>query len=189
MQMALIIIGGYVVASSPPVYALILRLAAVPKTPKSAVVLVAAFSMLTSLISWGFSLVISGILVRVIVRNVPRVDYRAISAAGYLGTGTVWALGLSSSAALLMATPASIPATLFKISGVIPLRETIYSWPSLATAAISHCGFDDPGFTSPCRRALPRRRSRLASPRVSRCRKPSDATPRGSGWNTRHYFR
>jgi short-chain fatty acids transporter len=136
MQMALIIIGGYVVASSPPVYALILRLAAAPKTPKSAVVLVAVFSMLTSLLSWGFSLVISGILVRVIVRKVPRVDYRALGAAGYLGTGTVWALGLSSSAALLMATPASIPATLFKISGAIPLRQTIYSWPSMTTAAI-----------------------------------------------------
>jgi short-chain fatty acids transporter len=64
------------------------------------------------------------------------VDYRAIGAAGYLGLGTVWALGFSSSPALLMATPASIPAALFKISGVIPLAATIYSWQSLATAAI-----------------------------------------------------
>src|SRR5205814_8218571 len=81
-------------------------------------------------------LVISGILVRAVVRNVPRVDYRAIGAAGYLGLGTVWALGLSSSPALLMATQASIPAALFKISGVIPLSQTIYSWPSLTTVAI-----------------------------------------------------
>lgn len=136
MQMALIIVGGYVVASSPPVHALILWLARVPRTPRSAVVLVALFSMLTSLISWGFSLVISGILVRAIVRNVPRVDYRAIGAAGYLGLGTVWALGLSSSPALLMATQGSIPAALFKISGVIQLSQTIYSWASLATVAI-----------------------------------------------------
>ncbi len=136
MQMALIIIGGYVVASSPPVHALILRLAKIPRTPRQAVVLVALFSMLTSLISWGFSLVISGLLVRAVVRNVPRVDYRAIGAAGYLGLGTVWALGFSSSPALLMATPASIPAALLKISGVIPLAATIYSWQSLATAAI-----------------------------------------------------
>src|SRR4051812_4814337 len=136
MQMTLIIIGGYVVASSPPVHALILWLARVPRTPKGAVGLVALFSMLTALFSWGFALVISGILVRAVVRNVPRVDYRAIGAAGYLGLGTVWALGLSSSAALLMATQASIPATLFKISGVIPLSQTIYSWPSMATVAI-----------------------------------------------------
>jgi short-chain fatty acids transporter len=136
MQMAIIIVGGYVVASSPPVHALILRLARIPRTARGAVVLVALFSMLTSLISWGFSLVISGILVRAIVRNIPRVDYRAIGAAGYLGLGTVWALGLSSSPALLMATQASIPAALFKISGVIPLSQTIYSWPSLLTVVI-----------------------------------------------------
>jgi short-chain fatty acids transporter len=136
IQMALIIIGGYVVASSPPVHGLILALARVPRTPRGAVVLVALFSMLTSLLSWGFSLVISGILVRAIVRNIPRVDYRAIGAAGYLGLGTVWALGLSSSPALLMATQASIPAALFKISGVIPLSQTIYSWPSLLTVVI-----------------------------------------------------
>jgi len=136
MQMAIIIVGGYVVASSPPVHALILRLARIPRTPRGAVVLVALFSMLTSLISWGFSLVISGLLVRAIVRNIPRVDYRAIGAAGYLGLGTVWALGLSSSPALMMATRGSIPAPLFAISGVIPLSQTIYSWPSLLTVAI-----------------------------------------------------
>jgi short-chain fatty acids transporter len=136
MQMAIIIVGGYVVASSPPVHALIVRLARIPQTPRGAVVLVALFSMLTSLLSWGFSLVISGILVRAIVRNIPRVDYRAIGAAGYLGLGTVWALGLSSSPALLMATQASIPAALFKISGVIPLSQTIYSWASLTTVVV-----------------------------------------------------
>ena len=136
MQMAIIIVGGYVVASSRPVHALIVRLARIPKTPRGAVVLVALFSMLTSLLSWGFSLVISGILVRAIVRNVPRVDYRAIGAAGYLGLGTVWALGFSSSPALLMATQASIPAALFKISGVIPLSQTIYSWASITTIVV-----------------------------------------------------
>jgi len=39
-----------------------------------------------------------------IVRNVRGIDYRAVGAAAYLGTGSVWALGLSSSAALVMAT-------------------------------------------------------------------------------------
>jgi short-chain fatty acids transporter len=35
-----------------------------------------------------------------------------------------------------MATPSAIPSALLKISGVIPLRETIYTWQSLATAGI-----------------------------------------------------
>jgi short-chain fatty acids transporter len=136
MQMAMIIIGGYVVAASPPVHRLIRRLAAIPRTPKGAVAFVAFFSMATSLISWGLSLVFSGMLVREIVLRVRGIDYRAIGAAAYLGLGSVWALGLSSSAALMMATPSALPAALREISGVIPLSDTIYTWQSLLTAAI-----------------------------------------------------
>ncbi len=136
MQMAIIIIGGYVVATSPPVHRLIRWLAGIPRTPRAAVAFVAFFSMATAILSWGLSLIFSGVLVREVVRNVRGIDYRAIGAAAYLGTGSVWALGLSSSAALVMATPAAIPTALLKISGVIPLRETIYTWQSLATAGI-----------------------------------------------------
>jgi short-chain fatty acids transporter len=136
MQMAIVIIGGYVVASSPPIYRLIRWLAGMPRTPRGAVAFVAFFSMTTSLMSWGFSLIFSGILVREIVGNLRDIDYRAIGAAAYLGTGSVWALGLSSSAALMMATPSAIAPPLLKISGVIPLSQTIYTWQSLTTAAI-----------------------------------------------------
>ena len=50
--------------------------------------------MLTSLISWGLSLIFSGLLVREMARRVKGMDYRAAGAAGYLGLGAVWALGL-----------------------------------------------------------------------------------------------
>lgn len=136
MQMAMIIIGGYVVATSPPVYRLICRLSQIPRTPRTAIAFVGFFSMVTALISWGLSLIFSGLLVREVVRNREGIDYRAIGAAAYLGTGSVWALGLSSSAALLMATPSSIPPALLKISGVIPLSQTIYTWQSIVTAAV-----------------------------------------------------
>ncbi len=136
MQMALVIIGGFVVASSPPVARLTARLAAVPKTSRGAVAFVAAFAMLSSLISWGLSLIFTGLLVREITRRNERVDYRAIGAAAYLGLGSVWALGLSSSAALLQATKSSIPAALLPITGVIPLRQTIFLWQNLVTAAV-----------------------------------------------------
>jgi short-chain fatty acids transporter len=140
MQMALVIVGGFVVASSPPVARLTRRLAAIPKTPRGAVAFVAAFAMLSSLISWGLSLIFTGLLVREISqrlteRNV-RVDYRALGAAAYLGLGSVWALGLSSSAALLQATKSSIPASLLPITGVIPLTQTIFLWQSMTMAAI-----------------------------------------------------
>lgn len=136
LQMAMVIIGGYVVASSPPVGRVIRGLARIPRTPRSAVALVAFIATTSSLLSWGFSLIFSSLLVREIVKVVRGVDYRAASAAAYLGVCTVWALGLSSSAALMMATQGSIPPAIFTISGRIPLTHTIFTWQSLATAGL-----------------------------------------------------
>jgi short-chain fatty acids transporter len=130
MQMVMIIIGGYVLAATPAVYWVIRRLAGVPKTAKGAIAYVALFSMATSLISWGFSLIFSGLLVRELVQRVKGIDYRAIGAAAYLGLGAVWALGFSSSAALMMATKGSIPPKLYEISGLIPLSQTLVIWPT-----------------------------------------------------------
>ncbi|HEY2093289.1 MAG TPA: TIGR00366 family protein [Thermoanaerobaculia bacterium] len=124
------------VASSPPVAKLTARLASIPKTARGAVAFVAAFAMLSSLISWGLSLIFTGLLVREITRRVERVDYRAIGAAAYLGLGSVWALGLSFSAALLQATKSSIPPALLAITGVIPLTQTIFLWQNLVMAAV-----------------------------------------------------
>ena len=136
MQMVMIIIGGYVVASTPIVYRAIHALAGIPKTPRGAVALVAVLSMLTSLIHWGLSLIISGLFVRELAHRVKGMDYRAAGAAAYLGTGAVWALGISSSAAMLMATKSAMPPSLFSISGLIPLTQTIFLWQSIATTAI-----------------------------------------------------
>jgi short-chain fatty acids transporter len=136
LQMAMVIVGGYVVASSPPVGRVIQGLARIPRTPRSAVALVAFLATTSSLLSWGFSLIFSSLLVRQIVKNVRGVDYRAASAAAYLGVCTVWALGLSSSAALMMATQGSIPPAIFSISGRIPLTHTIFAWQSLTTAGL-----------------------------------------------------
>ena len=91
--------------------------------------------MLASLVSWSFSLIFSGLLAREVAHRVKGADYRAIGAAAYLGVGSVWALGLSSSAALIMASPASLPDSIEKISGVIPLGQTLGLWQSLVIAA------------------------------------------------------
>ncbi|MBI4265116.1 MAG: short-chain fatty acid transporter [Acidobacteria bacterium] len=136
MQMALIIVTGYAVATSPPVHAVIRRMAAVPRDGRSAAAFVALFSMLSSLVSWSFSLIFSGLLAREVAHRVRGADYRALGAAAYLGVGSVWALGLSSSAALIMAAPASLPDAIERISGVIPLSQTIGLWQSLLMAAV-----------------------------------------------------
>ncbi len=133
MQMAMIIIGGYVVASTPAVYWLIRKVASITANPRVAIAWIAFFSMATSLISWGFSLIFSALLVREMSRTIRGMDYRAAGAAGYLGLGAVWALGLSSSAALLMATKGAIPPKLYEISGLIPLTQTLFIWPTFWT--------------------------------------------------------
>jgi short-chain fatty acids transporter len=136
MQMTLIIVTGYAVATARPVFAVICRMAAIPKSGKGAVAFVALFSMLASLLSWSFSLIFSGLLAREVAHRVRGADYRAVGAAAYLGVGSIWALGLSSSAALIMSAPASLPQSIMQISGVIPLGQTLGLWQSLFTAAV-----------------------------------------------------
>jgi short-chain fatty acids transporter len=136
MQMAMIIITGYAVATSAPVYRIICRLAEVPKDGKSAAAFVGLFSMLSSLISWSFSLIFSALLAREVTYRVRGADYRALGAAAYLGLGSIWALGLSSSAALIMAAPASLPQSIQQISGIIPLGQTLGLWQSLLMALV-----------------------------------------------------
>src|SRR5574337_1962881 len=101
MQMAMIIIGGYVVASTPAVYWVIRKVAGITTNPRVAIAWIAFFSMATSLISWGFSLIFSALLVREMSRTIKNMDYRAAGAAGYLGLGAVWALGERHHEALL----------------------------------------------------------------------------------------
>ena len=137
LQMAMVVLTGYVVATSPPVAKLIDRLATVPQTARSAVSFVAFLSLSVSFLNWGLSLVFGGLLARAIARRTDlRVDYRALGAAAFMGLGAVWALGLSSSAAQLQATAASLPPALLKITGVLDFGTTIFTWQSLLMCAI-----------------------------------------------------
>lgn len=136
LQMTMIIIGGYVVASSPPASRVIARLASIPRTPRGAIAFVTFLASMSALLSWGFSLIFSGLLAREVVRKVPGVDYRAMGAGAYVGSVSVAVLGLTSSAAVLVANHDSIPPTLLKISGLIPLTQTIFTWQNIVTVAL-----------------------------------------------------
>ncbi|MEH3041470.1 MAG: TIGR00366 family protein [Sphingomonas paucimobilis] len=137
MQMVFVTIGGYVVATSAPMQRLIDRLALIPKSGRGAIGLIAISTMLSSLLSWGLSLIFGGLLTRALARRTElRMDYRAGGAAAYLGLGATWAMGLSSSSAQLQANPASLPPGLLPITGVIPFSQTIFLWQSMLIAAI-----------------------------------------------------
>jgi short-chain fatty acids transporter len=143
LQMAMIIIGGYAVATSGPIARLITRLARIPKSPRSAVAFVAGVAMLASYLNWAFSLIFAAILAREVARNVPKADYRALGAMAFLGLGTVWAQGLSGSAALQVASASSSPPPVQEVikaaghtSGLIPLSDTIFTWQALVATLI-----------------------------------------------------
>jgi short-chain fatty acids transporter len=144
LQMALVIITGHVLASSRPIRRLIEMLAGVPRRPRDAVAFVAAFAMLSSWVNWGFSLIFSAVLAREVARRVAATDYRALAAASFLGLGSVWAQGLSGSAALQMATPNALQPRIREIvahgnivpGGIIPFRYTIFLWQSLLSVAV-----------------------------------------------------
>src|ERR1700739_520882 len=132
MHMGFVAIGGDVVATSAPAQRLIGWLAGLPRSGTAAVGLVAFVSILASLLNWGLSLILGGLLVvSLAARRELRMDYRAAGAAAYLGLGATWAMGLSSSAAQLQANAPTLPKTLLPITGVIPFAETIFMWQSV----------------------------------------------------------
>ena len=144
LQMCLVIITGHVLASSPPMGRLIRRVAAWPRTPRQAVALVALFAMVSSWFNWGFSLVFSAVLAREVARRVEDVDYRALAASSFLGLGSIWAQGLSGSAALQMASPGALQPQIRDIvahdgvipGGIIGMSHTIFLWQSFVAVAI-----------------------------------------------------
>ena len=124
MQMALVVLTGYLVSAAPVVDRLFARIAALAGSPVRAATLMAAVSMALAWVHWGLSLVGSAMLVRHVARAQPRVDYRLLVTCAYLGMGTTWHAGLSGSVPLLMATPGHF---LERTTGLLPLSATTFS--------------------------------------------------------------
>ncbi|HEY3043914.1 MAG TPA: TIGR00366 family protein [Vicinamibacterales bacterium] len=144
LQMSLVIITGHVLATSPPMRRVIRALARLPASPRAAVALVTFFALATAWLNWGFSLIFSAVLGREVARQMDDVDYRALAAAAVLGAGSVWAQGLSGSAALQMATPGALQPQVRDIvaggglvpGGLITFRHTIFLWQSVVSVLV-----------------------------------------------------
>jgi short-chain fatty acids transporter len=144
LQMSLVIITGHVLATSQPMGRVIGTVAAWPRSPRAAVALVTLFALVSSWVNWGFSLIFSAVLAREVARRVECVDYRALAAASFLGLGSIWAQGLSGSAALQMATAGALQPQIRDIvshgglvpGGIITFRHTIFLWQSLVSVPI-----------------------------------------------------
>src|SRR5256712_2252562 len=144
LRMSLIIITGQVLATSPPMGHLIRAIASWPRSPRAAVALVTFFTLAASWFNWGFSLVFGAVLAIEVARRVEGVDYRALAAASVLGLGSIWAQGLSGSAALQMATAGALQPQIRDIvahggvvpGGIIGFTHTIFMWQSLLSVLV-----------------------------------------------------
>ncbi|BAO93147.1 TIGR00366 family protein [Caballeronia cordobensis] len=136
-QMAMIIVTGFALAACRPIHRGINYLASIPKTGHGAIAFVIFLSLCGSFLNWGFGMIFSAFLVIALSqRKELRMDFRAAAAAGLMGTTTTSMVGLSSSAALLHATPTSLPPALLKLAGEIPLAQTIFLWQNWAMTLI-----------------------------------------------------
>lgn len=128
MQMALVLVTGHTMASSPVFKRGLENLASKLKTPGQAIVVVTLVSTVASLINWGFGLVIGALFAKEIARKLKGVDYRLLIASAYSGF-VVWHGGFSGSIPLQLASggEALKKQTAGAIAASIPTSETIFS--------------------------------------------------------------
>lgn len=132
MQMLLVLVTGYILASSPPVRAILSNVAGLAGSAGSAILLVSVVSLAASWINWGFGLVVGAIFARELARKV-KVDYRLLVAAAYSGF-IIWHGGISGSIPLAISTPGHFSEEQI---GLIPTSETIFSsWNVIIVATL-----------------------------------------------------
>ncbi|MFI8687772.1 short-chain fatty acid transporter [Rossellomorea sp. NPDC077527] len=131
MQMVLVLVTGYVLASSPLFKQFLGFLASFAKSPGSAIVFVTVVSMIASWINWGFGLVIGALFAKELAKRVKGVDYRLLIASAYSGF-VVWHAGFSGSIPLSIATEGHPFQDLI---GVISTNETIFATSTLIIVA------------------------------------------------------
>jgi short-chain fatty acids transporter len=123
MQMVLILVSGFVVASTPVFKRLLQALAKLARSPGQGIVMVTVVSLIAAWVNWGFGLVIGALFARELARCLPNLDYRLAIASAYSGF-MVWHGGLSGSIPLVIATEGHFTAEMI---GIIPTSETIFS--------------------------------------------------------------
>jgi short-chain fatty acids transporter len=133
-QMALILLLGYTLANTRQVRRLLVRVAALPRTPVQAYAGVTLAAAIGSLLSWGLGLVVGALLAREVAQQGRakgmRLHFPLLVACGYAGY-VVWHMGYSGSGPLAAATPGSFVEEM--VGRTIPVSETIFApWNMLA---------------------------------------------------------
>jgi len=122
MQMLLVLVAGYMLASSPVIKRLLERIASIAKSPSGAIILVTYIALVADWINWGFGLVVSALFAKELAKRI-KVDYRLLVASAY-SAFVVWHGGLAGSVSLTIATEGHFHQD--KI-GIISTSQTIFS--------------------------------------------------------------
>lgn len=131
-QMAVILAMGYVLATAPVVDRLLNRIVDRVHRPRTAIIVATLVGCVGSYLNWGFGLVIGGIVAKKLAHRVKGVHYPLIIASAYSGF-TMYGLGLSATIPVLISTKGHAFESKM---GLIPLSETIFSWPILITSLV-----------------------------------------------------
>lgn len=122
MQMTLILVTGYALASAAIVQRLLRRIVKIPKTPRQTILFVALVSMVLYYFNWGLGLISGGFLAREAAKEHRDTDFRLIVTAAFSGI-IITHGGLSASIPLVINTPGHM----FEAKmGLIPLTQTIF---------------------------------------------------------------
>ncbi len=140
MQMCLILVTGFALASTPLAKRAISWLAERPRTGNQAIAGTAVIAMMAAYINWGLGLIVGALLARDVARACRRqgipVHYPLLGAAGYTGL-MVWHGGFSGSAPFKVTQAKDVAELLPGVDiGVIPLEQTILSPLNLTIAVL-----------------------------------------------------
>lgn len=130
MQMLLVLVTGFMLASTPLVKGILDKLAALARSPGQAILLVTYVSLVASWINWGFGLVVGALFAKALARRI-QVHYPLLIASAY-GGFVVWHGGLAGSIPLTIATPGHFTESQI---GVIGTGDTIFAFFNLAIVA------------------------------------------------------
>lgn len=127
MQMTLIIVLSSVLGATPFFKTAITRLSRIPNSKIQAIALSVLVTAVAAYLYWGLGIAMTPLVAVHFAREAERkgiqLDFRFFLALLW-AANAAWQFGLSSSAALLMATPGHF---LEKTTGIIPLSTTIWS--------------------------------------------------------------
>ena len=127
MQMVLIVVTGYALATTPLCQKLLVKLCSKPTSVTQVYVWGMVLSGIAYYLNWGFGLVFAALVTKELAIQAHnkgiQVDYRVLCGATWT-MFFIWHMGLSGSAPLLVATPDHF---MVKEMGVIPVSQTIFS--------------------------------------------------------------